>query len=396
MNGRPLRILALNWRCVRHPQAGGAEANLFACARSWARAGHQVTVFCADPGRAHAPERDEEADGITIVRRGGRFTVYLAAVLFMHRNRYSYDCVLDVTNGIPFFAPLFMGTPCTLFVHHLHHKQWFCEFPWPVAVVGSWIERRMVPLVYRRNTVVAVSPTTRTALLELGFLAERVRVVYSGVSQAQPAPVPSDIEASAPTIVYVGRIKRYKRVEQLVRMMPALRESVPGVRLEIAGDGDARPMLAGLIKELGVEDCVTLHGFVDDATKSALLSRATVFATPSMQEGWGLSVIEANSHGCPAVAYDVPGLSVAIRHGETGLLATDADSFAAALKLLLLDRSTRDAYAEEARTWARRFDWESSAALTLDALSATIDGSRSHMADDWRPEPTTAATGRRP
>jgi hypothetical protein len=69
---RPLRILALNHRCFRHPQAGGAEANLFACARSWARAGHHVTVFCADPGRAHAPEREEVVDGVSIVRRGGR------------------------------------------------------------------------------------------------------------------------------------------------------------------------------------------------------------------------------------------------------------------------------------------------------------------------------------
>src|SRR5215213_4563815 len=49
----PIRILALNWRCTNHPQAGGAEMNLFEQARRWAREGHEVTVFCSDPGREH-------------------------------------------------------------------------------------------------------------------------------------------------------------------------------------------------------------------------------------------------------------------------------------------------------------------------------------------------------
>ena len=101
-----LRILALNWRCLQHPQCGGSEINLFEQARVWAREGHGVTVVCADPGRQYALERDDVVDGINVRRMGGRLTVYLHAALFLLRHSRDYDCVLDVANGIPFFAPL--------------------------------------------------------------------------------------------------------------------------------------------------------------------------------------------------------------------------------------------------------------------------------------------------
>src|ERR687894_2803717 len=104
------------------------------------------------------------------------------------------------------------------------------------------------------------------------------------------------------------------------------------------------PAIKAFVEELGLAEHVFVHGFVDKATKADILSRAAVFATPSMHEGWGLTVIEANSYGCPAVAYDVPGLRASIRHGETGLLAQDDANFRGALSLFLGDSDTRRRY----------------------------------------------------
>ena len=320
---RPIDILALNWRCHRHPQAGGCEANLFEQARRWAADGHRVTVFCADPGREHAPQRDEVAsgiaDGVRVIRRGGRFTVYLFAALFLLLNARRYDRILDVANGIPFLTPLFTKKPITLLVHHVHDRQWFAEFPYPLAVVGWFLERRVVPRLYRCAPVIAVSPTTRDALIGTGVEPSRVRVVYNGVAPARELEVTGHSEGQS--IAYVGRVKRYKRLDRLVRMMPDLRKEFPDARLEIAGSGDGLPAVRALVSELGLQDCVAIYGFVDEDEKAAILSRATVFATPSMHEGWGLTVIEANNYGCPAVAYDVPGLRArdpARRDGAAG------------------------------------------------------------------------------
>jgi glycosyltransferase involved in cell wall biosynthesis len=364
-----LDILALNWRCPRHPQAGGSEINLFEQARRWVIAGHSVTVFCADPGREHAPMRDENVNGVRVIRRGGRFSVYLRAALFMLLNSRRYDRVLDVANGIPFFAPLFTGRPITLLVHHVHDRQWFAEFPYPVAAAGCFLERQVVPRLYRRKVVIAVSPTTREALVKIGIKSAQVRVVYNGITPAE-VPAVTGTRNRARSIAYVGRIKRYKRLDRLVRMIPTLRKEFPDIRLDVAGSGDAVSAIEDLVDQLGLRDCVALHGFVSEEKKAEILARAAVFATPSMHEGWGLTVIEGNGHGCPAVAYDVPGLRVAIRHGETGLLARDDAEFRRALSFFLRDSEARRRYSEAACRWALKFSWDSCSRQTLQVLRA--------------------------
>lgn len=365
-----ISILALNWRCTRHPQAGGAEINLFEQAKHWIKQGHKVTVFCADPGRKYTLARDEIMEGIEIIRRGGRFTLYLHAALFLLRNSRRFDCVLDVANGIPFFAPLFSTKPVVLLVHHVANRQWFTEFPLLLALIGWFLERWVVALVYRRRQVIVVSPTTRDALIETGFHSSQICIIYNGINQ--PEESTEVAYAGEHRVVYVGRIKRYKRLERLIRVVSALREEFPNICLDIAGSGDAKPEIEALVKELALQDHVAVHGFVDDRKKNEILRKAAVFATPSMHEGWGLSVLEANSHGCPAVAYDVPGLQVAIQHGRTGLLAKDDREFYQALSFFLEDTQARQRYSAAAKEWAKRFSWEFSARKTLDVLYAEV------------------------
>lgn len=366
---RPLRILACNWRCPRHPQAGGSEVNLFEQARRWVRDGHTVTVISADPGRSYAPLRNDVIDGVRVRRMGGRFTVYLAAALYVLRHSHEFDYILDVANGIPFFTPLFSRRQVVLLVHHVHNYQWFFEFPWAVAVLGRFLERHVVPRVYRKVPVIAVSPTTRDALLASGLVSDQIQVVYNGASLPKPA-IRRRQPSSPFRVVYVGRMKRYKRLPLLVHAVDRLRQEIPEIHLDLAGDGDARPELQTLIDQLGLGEHVTLHGYVSDQKKADLLRSAAVFATPSMHEGWGLSVIEANAYGCPAVAYDVPGLRTAIRHEETGLLAQTDEGFVHAISRLLTHADLRMRYSQSALRWAARFDWEECAQQTLDVLRA--------------------------
>lgn len=367
-----LRVLALNWRCLRHPQAGGSEINLFEQARRWVRDGYQVTIVCADPGREYATSRDEIDDGIVVRRMGGRLSVYARAAWFLLRHGHKYDVILDVANGIPFFSPLFTGTPSVLLVHHVHGRQWFSEFSWPFAAVGWFLEKHVVRRVYHRSPVIAVSPTTQEALVAIGVPESSVRIVYNGTKLPDPEAVASPISQAnigRHRIAYVGRLKRYKRVERLLHAVANLRAEFPNVQLDIVGSGDARPAIEDVIRRLGLQGCVKLHGFVSEQTKSTILRRATVFAMPSMHEGWGLSVIEANGHGCPAVAYDVPGLRVAVKHGVTGLLAQDDESFEQAIGTLLRDENLRQRYSEAARDWAEQFSWDACANATIEVLA---------------------------
>jgi glycosyltransferase involved in cell wall biosynthesis len=371
MTNKSFRILALNWRFIEHPQAGGAEINIFEQARRWVRQGHQVTLICADPGPKYAPLKNEIIDGISVRRTGNRLSVYLFALIYYLMHMRSFDYLVDVSNGIPFFTPLISRTPGVLVVHHVHGLQWFIEFPYPVAAIGWFLESRVVPFLYRKWPVIAVSPTTRDDLINLGFDSRNISIVYNGINCPAPIPItgsPINDDDKFSRIVYLGRLKRYKRIDRLVRMMPELRAQVLNIHLDIAGDGDARTEIVDLIHQLNLEECVTIHGYVSETRKAQILSTASVFATPSMHEGWGLSVIEANAYGCPAVAFDVPGLRMSIRNGDTGLLVLDDRSFLDALVRIITNPEFRNRLSTGASKWAAKFNWDVSAQQTLEVL----------------------------
>lgn len=325
-----------------------------------------VTVVTSDPGRKYVVANEEAWHGVRILRMGNRYTVYLLAAWYLVWHGRHYDVVVDVSNGVPFFSALFTSTPTVLFVHHVHLDQWQVEFPLPAARFGRFIERWVVPLVYRHSSVIAVSDSTRADLEALGFRRDAITVILNGLD----LPVSSDAPnlLPGPRVLYLGRLKRYKRLEVLIRAVTELNVAGGNLHLDLAGDGDARPGLEALVKMLRAEDQVTFYGFVDDATRVRLYASATVFATASQHEGWGLSVIEANAFGCPAVAYNVPGLRDAIQDGVTGLLAEDYSDFKDALLQLTTDHQLRGKLGQAAEEWASTCNWDTAARDSLELL----------------------------
>lgn len=362
-----MRILALNWRDLGHPWAGGAEVCLDELTRRWVAWGHDVTVLA---GAWDGCKPEELVGGVRIVRRGSRLTVYPhAALAYLAGLRREVDVILDVENAIPFFTPLYARRPRVLMVHHVHREQVFIEagFPldWGAYVSETWL----MPAAYRRCAVVTGSASTRADLGALGFDLDRVTVVSYGLDHARFCP--AGARAPEPTVLYLGRLKRYKRIDLAVRAMPQVLRACPGARLVIAGQGDTRSPLAGLVAELGLERHVRLLGLVDEAEKVRLLREAWVFTNPSMAEGWGLSVLEANACGAPAVVFDVPGLRDSVVDGETGVVVPEGDvaGYARALARLLSDDAARGRLGDAAIGWARRFDWDTSAKALLEVLS---------------------------
>ena len=98
-----LRVIIANWRDPWHPEAGGAERYAWEMARALTTRGAAVRFLTA---RGHGQSRGECRDGIEIIRRGGRFTLYPRALGWLLGHRRWADAVLDCQNGIPFFTPL--------------------------------------------------------------------------------------------------------------------------------------------------------------------------------------------------------------------------------------------------------------------------------------------------
>ena len=122
-----------------------------------------------------------------------------------------------------------------------------------------------------------------------------------------------------PTILWVGRIKKYKNLDHLLRAYKIVKREVPDVQLIIIGTGDQEQAAKRLAKELELRDVYFL-GKVSEEEKVRWMQRAWIIASTSMVEGWGMTITEAAACGTPAVAYNVPGLRDSVKHMETGIL----------------------------------------------------------------------------
>ena len=135
---------------------------------------------------------------------------HVAACVRDHE-QLGFDLVVDDMNKIPFFTPLVPWTHGVLLVHHVHGLQWFREFPYPFGVLGWFLESRVIPILYSSWPVIAVSPSTRDDLVELGFDPRRITVVYNGVNM--PTSTPKERLAGehriAPEVVYFIRPEGY-------------------------------------------------------------------------------------------------------------------------------------------------------------------------------------------
>ncbi len=353
-----MNLIAFNWRDPRNPDAGGAELHLFEILRRAVRDGDRVTWLAE--GFPRAPG-EETVEGIRVCRAGSWYNAHLAlASLFRRRfRRERFDLVLEDINKVPFFTPCYAGAPVLAIVPHLFGTTVFREASLPVAAV-VWAHEGLIPLVYRNTPFLAISESTRDDLVRRGLARERVAVVRCGLTHADyPLTTPPE-ERVEPVVAYLGRLRRYKGVQHLLRAFPGVRAVVPRATLRIVGDGPYRPALERLAAELGIAGAVTFLGSVRQSEKTAALNAAQVAAAPSPKEGWGLTVIEANACGVPVVASRSPGLVESVRDGETGVLVPygDPPALAAAIVRLLTRREERVAMAHAARRWAHTFDWE--------------------------------------
>lgn len=368
-----MRILIFNWRDIKHEWAGGSEVYIFELAKRWVKMGHSVTLFCGQDVRGKLPD-EEIIQGIKVVRKGGMFSIYMwAAWYYFKRFRKECDIVVDVQNGIPFFTVLYSLKTKLAIVYHVHGKQFFVELPFPLNAVGFFTEKYLFPLFYRGIKIMAISQTTKTDLVRLGFKKKNIEIVYCGIDGNRPNKPGKKF--SAPTILYLGRIKKYKRVDLLIKIMPEILKIVPNAHLLIAGWGTEGTSVTDISMRSGNRRKVKIIGPVSEKEKRYLLSRSWVFVNPSIGEGWGISIIEANLHGTPAVAFDVAGLSESIKNGVTGILVKNEKDLVGSICKVLSDKKLREKLSKNALAWSSQFNWDTAASQSIKIMKQTVRSS---------------------
>ena len=368
----PLSILLLNWQDRENPRSGGAEIHLHEIFGRLAARGHKVrAVVSGWPGAR--PSADVE--GIAVTRVGGRYSYALRARRAARRALRSVhaDLIVEDINKFPLYTPSWTRKPVVVLVPHLFGTTAFKELP-PHLAGTVWAAERLVPRVYERCRFQAISESTKRDLSGRGVPDGNIAVIHPGIDRDLHCPGAADARDRDPTLLYVGRLQRYKGIETLFDAFARLRAEIPRLRLAIAGRGDHARRLEATAAESGAGDGVRFLGPISDQEKVAWLRRAWVVVYPSPKEGWGLVAIEAAACGTPVVASDSPGLRESVAAGRSGLLARhgDAASWTRQLRVLLENPAERERLGRGGIKHAARFSWERAADETEAHLYETL------------------------
>lgn len=359
-----MKILLVNWQDPANPQAGGAEIHLkeiFSRLVGW---GHEVT-WLASGWRGAPPSA--LSDGLQIRRTGSRYTFGAAAILYHRRQLRDqpFDLVVEALNKVPLYTPLWSGRPVALIVHHLFGTTAFQEASVPLAAM-TWLQERPIPWVYRNVPIQAISESTRADLLERGLRPDEISVIHPGIDIDFFRPADKPARTAVPTFVYLGRLKRYKCVDLIIRALALVRARGTEVRLVIAGKGDDERRLRELVDDLDLEAEIEFAGYVSEEEKRELFrnSWANVFVSP--KEGWGITNLEAAGCGTATLASDAPGLRESVVHEKTGILVPhgDIEALATAMDRFARNPGEVEAFGAAAREFASEFTWELAAQKT--------------------------------
>jgi len=329
-------------------------------ARYLAAAGHDVTFVTAGYGGA---ARQELLDGINVVRLGGIHSLWFRTfVYYLSRARGKYHVVVAEGFGgsrIPRLAPLYVKEPMITEWHQIHRELFAVQYPKLLNGPLNLLER-IAAWVHRNTLVRAGTEEWQRAFPTIGFKPENVFLLPVSIRDDWLAES-NGRRATEPTVLWIGKLRRYKCPDHLVRAMAEVVKKVPDARLTLAirrDDVVYEKYLHTLVTELGLERNVDFRLNVSDEEKRALLHSARVLVLPSAIEGFGIVVLEANACGVPVIASTgVPEGAVGEEVNGLRYPFGDIDALASAIVRLLDDQALYSRLSSNALARIGRYSW---------------------------------------
>jgi glycosyltransferase involved in cell wall biosynthesis len=339
----------------------------------------RVSLYVNERGREHVA-REPWAEGVRLVShpllgvRGTRAIAELTALGWLAGR----DGV-DVLHSLALTAPLWTKAAnvvtladITWISHPSRHG---------AATYRMW--RAVVPRVARRaDRVIAISEAGAADIAEhLHVPRERIDVTPLGHGGGEPrsATAPDDLRAGldlppGPFVLSVGTRKEHKNLGRLVEAMA----EVPGASLVLAGHGaDGDEELRATAARLGLADRLVLLDFVSDEDLEGLYAAAAGFVLPSLNEGFGLPILEAMRRGVPTATSNVSSLPEVAGDAALQFDPHDVGAIADAIRALLDDEDLRARLAREGPARAAGFTWMATAEATLASYERAWSTSRS-------------------
>lgn len=219
------------------------------------------------------------------------------------------------------------------------------------------------------DLVVTVSNYSKKRIVELyGADEAKIRVVPNGVDPEKFKPTGTGNEtkekyglSDKQVVLFVGRLIPRKGLHYLIEAAKTIVKEKPETAFVIVGKGPLRDHLAAVLERLKLSRNFSFLGDVDDDALRSLYSCADVFALPSIQEGQGIALLEAEASGTPVVAFNVSGVKEAVSDGQSGLLVEPGNSemLGEAILKLLSNEQLRERMGIAGRNFVvENFTWD--------------------------------------
>ncbi len=285
----------------------------------------------------------------------------------------------DLVHGPVFVGPLLAPCPVVITIHDLS----FIRFPHLFRTANRLYLTVMTRLsAHRARRLIAVSEHAATeAVALLGVPRERIDVVYHGVDP-EFKPLPADEVAAFRRrrqlperfVLFVGTLEPRKNLDRLIEAFSRVDEDDTKLVL-VGGKGWLYEDLFAKVETLGLQEAVIFPGYVRSEELPLWYNAATAFAYPSLYEGFGMPVTEAQVCGTPVLTSNTSSLPEAA--GDAALLVDprDVEAIADGLARILHDDRLQEALATRGLLHARAFDWSGTARRTIEVYRRALERS---------------------
>lgn len=347
------------------PLPGGIGNHAFFLSKYLTKKGYLITVISDIRSYKEDINFDAKQDFKTVRIKRNKVT-YLNRVLkaIMHVNNK------DVIICSGKFS-LWIGT---ILRFMFPRKKYLAVLHGTELTAGGFFSKKVTKWSLRKfDNIIAVSEFTKQITLKVEPTLKIV-VINNGV-EINPYYSTENTKNNELTLVTVGNLTKRKGQQNIIKALPLLITKYPKIQYHCIGIPSEKDHFIQLAKELNVLPHITFFGALSEDKKNAILAKSTIFCMLSSVlkngdvEGFGIAILEANLLGIPAIGSNNSGIVDAIRQKYSGLLIdpNDADQFLLAIDDILCNY---DEYSENAKIWAKKFDWNQIILKYIDSIES--------------------------
>lgn len=316
---------------------------------------HEIIVITANYPYA----KSEMKENISYRRIGSGFNYLISRITYsifapITIINTEFDLLIDdFTPYSPIFPWLFTSKPiiasiqASLDLYDIHARRKYGLF----GLIPSFILKNVLNKYKNR---ILVSQTLLNQLVDLNLLDGRNKIIPNGAGYS----LSRQIYPNENFILFMGRLQIYEKgLDLLLDAFKLFYQDFNNIKLIIAGDGRDRNKLEKLIEKMPNVEYI---GKINGVEKERALNSCLFVCLPSRFESWNMVAIEAQANGKPVLGTNIPGLQDSVIDGETGILveADNHEKLAESMKVLSGNNEIRNRLGDNARKWARNFDWD--------------------------------------